>query len=518
MSVDYLLHESPIGYAVFKVILQPDTIGNRLAEVQKAVQDLDKFGKTVELVGLAPFQGTQDALAEINDVSEGILSDFLRATLETNLPKAGKKKTITLGVSDSNLAGSIKAAFPNLACETTQTSEVVADLLRGLRQHSGKLIKKLQPGDIDRSILGLGHAYSRAKVKFSVNKQDNHIIQAIATLDQVDKDLNQFCMRLRENYGWHFPELSKIIQSNDQYAKVVLEIGDKSRLTEDDIHDLAALVDDDEAVATAIVKAARTSMGRDLSAADMEIVMAFAKRTASLAAYRKQLSNYLGTRMGQVAPNLAALIGDTVGARLISKAGSLTNLSKYPASTVQILGAEKALFRALKTKGNTPKYGLIYHSSFIGKTGAKSKGRISRFLANKCSIASRIDNFSETPTSKFGEALKRQVEERIEFYSSGAPPAKNAAVMQAAMNAVMTDIGIPDPTATATEDVEMADGVTAAATEQARREKKEKKEKKKDKKSKSADEEVSEKKSKKDKKRKADGEDGESKKKKKSKA
>jgi nucleolar protein 56 len=83
---------------VFKVVLQPDTIGNRLAEVQKAVQDLDKFGKTVELVGLAPFQGTQDALQEINDISEGILSDFLRATLETNLPKAGKKKTITLGI------------------------------------------------------------------------------------------------------------------------------------------------------------------------------------------------------------------------------------------------------------------------------------------------------------------------------------------------------------------------------------------------------------------------------------
>jgi nucleolar protein 56 len=174
---------------VFKVILQPDTIGSRLQEVQKAVQDLDKFGKTVELVGLAPFQGTQDALQEINDISEGILSDFLRATLETNLPKAGKKKTITIGISEKNLAGSIKAAFPNLSCETSDTSEVVADLLRGLRQHSSKLIKKLQPGDIDRSILGLGHAYSRAKVKFSVQKQDNHIIQAIATLDQIDKDV-----------------------------------------------------------------------------------------------------------------------------------------------------------------------------------------------------------------------------------------------------------------------------------------------------------------------------------------
>jgi nucleolar protein 56 len=174
----------------------------------------------------------------------------------------------------------------------------------------------------------------------------------------------------------------------------------------------------------------------------------------------------------------------------------------------------------LKTKGNTPKYGLIYHSSFIGRTGAKSKGRISRFLANKCSIASRIDNFSDTPTSKFGEALKRQVDERIEFYASGAPPAKNSAVMQAAMNSVMADIGVEDPTATAAEDVEMADGITASATEQAvRKEKKEKKDKKKEKKSKTAEEDVSEKKSKKDKKRKhADEEDGDSKKKKKNKA
>ncbi|KAF2241998.1 Nop domain-containing protein [Trematosphaeria pertusa] len=516
MSVDYLLHESPVGYAVFKVIHQPDTIGNRLKEVQAAVQDLDKFGKTVELVGLSPFQGTQDALQEINDISEGIMSDFLRATLETNLPKAGKKKSIVLGVSEKNLAGSIRAAFPNLSCETGETNQVVADLLRGLRMHREKLVKKVQPGDMDRSILGLGHAYSRSKVKFNVNKHDNHIIQAIATLDQLDKDVNQFSMRLRENYGWHFPELSRIVSDNDQYAKAVLKIGDKARLTDDDLHDLASVVNDDESVASAIIKAARTSMGRDLSEADMEIVMASAKRTASLTAYRKQLSNYLSRRMGTVAPNLAALIGDTVGARLISKAGSLTNLSKYPASTVQILGAEKALFRALKTKGNTPKYGLIYHSSFIGRTGTKSKGRISRFLANKCSIASRIDNFSETPTSKFGEALKRQVDERIEFYASGATPAKNSAVMQAAMESVLADIDVEDPTARAAEDVEMADGITAKATEQAIR--KEKKKEKKEKKSKHAEadgEAAAEKKSKKDKKRKQVDDDGEIKKKKK---
>jgi nucleolar protein 56 len=136
-----------------------------------------------------------------------------------------------------------------------------------------------------------------------------------------------------------------------------------------------------------------------------------------------------------VAPNLGALIGDIVGARLISHAGSLTNLAKYPASTVQILGAEKALFRALKTKGNTPKYGLIFHSSFIGKAHARNKGRISRYLANKCSIASRIDCFSDFQTTAFGEKLKEQVEERLDFYDKGTAPRKNIAMMQAALEA-----------------------------------------------------------------------------------
>merc|ERR1712240_388043 len=149
--------------------------------------------------------------------------------------------------------------------------------------------------------------------------------------------------------------------------------------------------------------------------------------------YRKELSAYLQNKMSLVAPNLATLIGDTVGARLISHAGSLTNLAKAPASTVQILGAEKALFRALKTRGNTPKYGLIFHSSFIGRAGAKNKGRISRYLANKCSIASRIDAFSEDSTTVFGSKLKEQVEERPKFYETGDLPRKNVDVMNEAV-------------------------------------------------------------------------------------
>ncbi|EKG16914.1 hypothetical protein MPH_05895 [Macrophomina phaseolina MS6] len=503
MSVEYLLHESPVGYAVFKVKLQPETIGNRLKEVQQKVKDLATFGKTVEVQGFAPFQGAAQALENQNDISEGICSDYLKSVLEMHIPNPGKKNKVTLGVQEKNLAGSIKANFPYIECETAEVSEVVADLLRGLRLHAPKLLKQLQEGDVDRAQLGLGHAYSRAKVKFSVQKNDNHIIQAIATLDQLDKAVNTFCMRVREWYGWHFPELVKIVSDNHKYVKLAIFIGDKSTLNEDKLHDLAAIVDDDESVAREIINAARVSMGRDISETDMDNVMLFANRALGLSQYRKSLSGYLVNKMGVVAPNLAALIGETVAARLISKAGSLTNLSKYAASTVQILGAEKALFRALKTKGNTPKYGLIYHSSFIGRAGAKNKGRISRFLANKCTIASRIDNFSENPTTKYGEALRAQVEERLEFYRSGVPPTKNEVAMKNAMDKVLADIDVDE-----------------AGSDDEKPVKKEKKEKK-DKKSKSkeVDGDVSmvdgeEKKKEKKKKRKSDGAADESDKKK----
>jgi len=135
--------------------------------------------------------------------------------------------------------------------------------------------------------------------------------------------------------------------------------------------------------------------------------------------------------MNAVAPNLTALIGEMVGSKLISHSGSLINLAKYPASTIQILGAEKALFRALKTRGKTPKYGLIFNSSFIGRAGQKNKGRISRYLANKCAIAARIDSFAEgTQSSAFGEKLKEQMEERLQFLATGAKPKKNKDAMK----------------------------------------------------------------------------------------
>ena len=127
------------------------------------------------------------------------------------MPKGTKDKTVTLGISDKNLGPSIKELFPYVDCIS---NELAQDLLRGVRLHSYKLLKGLEPGDIERAELGLGHAYSRAKVKFSVQKNDNHIIQAIALIDTLDKDINTFAMRVKEWYGWHFPELAKIVPNS----------------------------------------------------------------------------------------------------------------------------------------------------------------------------------------------------------------------------------------------------------------------------------------------------------------
>ncbi|KAJ2017648.1 Nucleolar protein 56 [Coemansia sp. RSA 922] len=486
MGLTHVLYESASGYGLFEVD-QAEKVGTKLAEVQATISDLAKFGKYVKAKSFAPFKNAADALENINDVSEGQCSDSLKAFLELNLPKGSKS---ILGVSDKNLAGSIKAE----ASVQCSADELAQELIRGIRLHAEKLISQLKTGDLAKAQLGLGHAYSRAKVKFNVNKSDNMIIQAISLLDQLDKDLNTFSMRVREWYGWHFPELAKIVADHYRYARLAKAIKNKATLGDDSLEMLTEITEDDS-VSQQIVDAARASMGTDISEIDLLNIETFAARVISLAEYRKNLYDYLLSKMNLVAPNLAALIGDIVGARLIAHAGSLTNLSKYPASTVQILGAEKALFRALKTRGNTPKYGLIYNSTFIGRAGTKNKGRISRFLANKATIASRIDCYSDAPTTKFGEALRQQVEDRLNFYETGAQPSKNSETMEKVIKS-LADAADDDME----EDVKPKASKKRSSTDDI--EKVEKKKEKKEKKDKSAEKE-----SKKDKKEKSDKKD-----------
>ena len=238
--------------------------------------------------------------------------------------------------------------------------------------------------------LGLSHSLSRHKLKFSPDKVDTMVVQAIALLDDLDKELNTYAMRVKEWYGWHFPEMGRIVNDNLAYARVILKMGMRTSAANADLADILP-----EEIETAVKAAAEVSMGTEITTEDLDNIQALAEQVANFTEYRQQLSSYLSARMAAIAPNLTALVGDLVGARLIAHAGSLMNLAKSPASTIQILGAEKALFRALKTKHDTPKYGLIYHASLIGQATGKNKGKIARVLAAKAAIGIRVDALAD---------------------------------------------------------------------------------------------------------------------------
>uniref|UniRef100_H2YQL6 Nucleolar protein 58 n=1 Tax=Ciona savignyi TaxID=51511 RepID=H2YQL6_CIOSA len=180
-----------------------------------------------------------------------------------------------------------------------------------------------------------------------------------------------------------------------------------------------------EEIEKQVVDLAQVSMGTEISEEDIINISYLADQIIEITEYRGQLYDYLKNRMTAMAPNLTLLVGELVGARLISHAGSLLNLAKHPASTVQILGAEKALFRALKTRKDTPKYGLIYHASLVGQCNPKNKGKISRMLAAKCALAVRYDALAEETSTEMGIEQRAKLESRLRSWDEGGKGTKS---------------------------------------------------------------------------------------------
>jgi nucleolar protein 56 len=325
----FILLESAAGYALFEVVAFEE-IGGLLEGSMDTVTDLKRFGRAIKLKAFAPFESAAEALENANAISEHALTETLHNFLEMNLPKASKKSktaAFSLGIVDAALATAISTGLGGISCRSDDT---VREILRGCRLHLDTFVKGLANGAAEKAHLGLGHSYSRSKVKFNPARSDNMIIQSIALLDQLDKDVNTFAMRVREWYSWHFPELRDIVKDNIMYARAAAFIQDKNTLgvsTEGESNDkLEGLTDvlGDEDMAKAVVSASRTSMGMDCSTVDMINITNFTQRMVKLAEYRKQLSLYLSEKMAVVAPNLSALIGDTVAARLISKVRSIS--------------------------------------------------------------------------------------------------------------------------------------------------------------------------------------------------
>lgn len=396
-----VLFETAAGYAIFKVLDEQKL--QQVDSLWKEFETPEKANKIVKLKHFEKFQDTTEALAAATAMVEGKLGKSLKKILKKVVAKEAHEQ---LAITDAKLGGVIKDKM-NLSCVH---SPAVAELMRGIRNQMEGLITGLPAREISAMSLGLAHSLSRYKLKFSPDKVDTMIVQAISLLDDLDKELNNYIMRCREWYGWHFPELGKIITDNLAYCKSVRKIGFRTNVATTDLSEFLP-----EEIEAEVKLAAEISMGTEVSDEDIANIMHLCDQVIEISEYRTQLYDYLKNRMMAIAPNLTVMVGELVGARLISHAGSLLNLAKHPASTVQILGAEKALFRALKTRRDTPKYGLIYHASLVGQTTAKNKGKISRMLAAKTSLAIRYDALGEDTNAEMGIENRAKLEARLRY-------------------------------------------------------------------------------------------------------
>lgn len=259
---------------------------------------------------------------------------------------------------------------------------------------------------------------SSSRVKEASERLDLHIIQSINALDELDKIINTVGTRLREWYGLHFPELDNLIQSLIAYAEIVSKAGLRQNITAEILQG-AGMQDKKVEV---ILDAARRSKGGDMTPENLAIVKRLADQVISQSDLRRVLADHVEVAMETVAPNVKELLTVTVGARIIAKAGSLARLATLPASTIQVLGAEKALFRALKTGARPPKHGLLFQHPLVHSAPKWQRGKIARAVASKVAIAARIDYYRHAgKDTTIQDRLNTRLNEIREKYKEPVP-------------------------------------------------------------------------------------------------
>jgi nucleolar protein 56 len=325
--------------------------------------------------------------------------------LKTLLKKLLKKNYQNFVFENSEIAKDVHKSL-NVETEITKTSS------------SGELFRKnvlqlaIENGfanseqEFHKWVHDISVALTKKRVRKAIEKRDLTIAQAILSIDDLDKTINLFMSRIQEWYGLHFPEITHLLENQETYARLVLNLGSKENFAIESLENEGLPKDKAEKIADAATK----SMGAYLKEEDMREIQELCKTTLELSALRGKLETYTNAAMNEVAPNLNEIAGSLLGARLIAIAGGLDNLAKLPASTIQVLGAEKALFRALRTGTRPPKHGLLFQHALIHEASRWQRGKVSRALAGKIAIAARIDAYS----GKFaGPALKADLEKRV---------------------------------------------------------------------------------------------------------
>jgi len=230
---------------------------------------------------------------------------------------------------------------------------------------------------------------TREKLKEELVRRDNLIVQTVKAIDLLDKEINLMTEHVKEWYALYFPELARLVDDIEEYVKLVANIGFKENYVRSTIKRVIG----NKGYTSKIVQIAETSMGAKLKKSDIKEIINFANKTLELHSERNRLNDYLKDLMEQEAPNISAVVGPTIGARLISTAGSLERFSRMPSSTVQVIGAEKALFSHLKRGTASPKYGIIFQYPKLRGAPRPIRGKIARKLASKISIAAKLDFF-----------------------------------------------------------------------------------------------------------------------------
>jgi nucleolar protein 58 len=398
----HLLFETALGYALFKV---DEKNFEKIKSWEDLPQDYNKVNSLLKLQAFKEFSDAKEVLRASVKAIHGKMSKTLQKFLKQN--KITKELQAKLLVGDKKMAVEISKKL-GLTCENNDN---VTELTRLIRMNVDKILGNVNHDEIKNMALGLAHGLGRFRIKFSSEKVDTMIIQAVSLHEDLDKEINNYMMRLKEWYGYHFPELTKVVSDNILYTKVVSELGLKSNYENVDLSEIVG-----EDVEKEIKSAAEMSMGTEITENDLLFIRGLTEQILELNSYRESLEDYLKNRMMTVAPNLSVVVGEIIAAKLISKAGSLINLAKASASTIQIMGAEKALFKALRNKKKTPKYGIIYQTKIVSNTNGRAKAKIARALAAKSALCVRYDALAEDEnTNTLGMKSRDYLEKRIEY-------------------------------------------------------------------------------------------------------
>jgi nucleolar protein 56 len=331
------------------------------------------------------------------------------------------REAATLGVSEFKaVEEGVRAAVEALGYKCTLVGEDVAARLK-----EKKLDLIVTSGLVDSSaeaeelVREAAIYLAEAKIREASAKPDLQVIQSIQALDEVDKAANIFNSRLREWYGLHFPELSDILSEPEQYIDFILTVGHRDR-----VKDFVSELKLAEKKVKVILEASEKSKGAEIREEDLSRVRMLAKEVKDLHALRKSLQRHIEVTMSKIAPNLTAIAGATIAARLIAKAGGLEKLARLPASTIQVLGAEKALFRALRTGAPPPKHGIIFQHKLVHSAPSWQRGKVARSLAAKIALAARVDAYRGEREERLDTQLEKRIEEIKAKYPKAPKPSK----------------------------------------------------------------------------------------------